>query len=68
MKLDTFVCLGILLAALFVGVLGAFLLYVPAMTILTVSPLLLGLGLMFALGMLTGRHQRKLSHAGRYAA
>jgi cyanate permease len=59
MKLDLMVCLGILLAVLFVGVVGAFLLYVPALTVLTVITLLLGLGLMFALGMLTGRRSRR---------
>jgi len=61
MKLDLMICLGILLAVLFVGSVGAFLLYVPALTLITVITLLLGLGLMFALGMLTGRRSRKLS-------
>lgn len=61
MKFDFIVCLGVLLAALFVGVVGAFLLYVPALTVFTVVTLLLGLGLMFALGMLTGRRSRRLS-------
>jgi hypothetical protein len=61
MKFDFIVCLGILLAVLFVGIVGAFLLYVPALTVLTVVTLVLGLGLMFALGMLTGRRSRKLS-------
>jgi len=55
------ICLSILLAVLFVGSVGAFLLYVPALTVITVVTLLLGLGLMFALGMLTGRRSRKLS-------
>jgi hypothetical protein len=61
MKLDLMICLSILLAVLFVGSVGAFLLYVPALTVITVVTLLLGLGLMFALGMLTGRRSRKLS-------
>jgi hypothetical protein len=61
MKLDLMICLGILLAILFIGVVGAFFLYVPALTVLTVVTLLLGLGLMFALGMMTGRRSRKLS-------
>jgi hypothetical protein len=61
MKLDFIVCLGILLAVLFVGIVGAFFLYVPALTVFTVVTLVLGLGLMFALGMLTGRRSRKLS-------
>jgi hypothetical protein len=60
MKLDFMVCLGILLAVLFLGIAGAFFLYVPALTIFTVVTLLLGLGLMFALGILTGRRSRKL--------
>jgi hypothetical protein len=61
MKLDLMICLSILLAILFVGIVGAFLLYVPALTVITVVTLLFGLGLMFALGMLTGRRSRKLS-------
>ena len=61
MKLDLMVCCGIILAVLFVGVVGAFLIYVPALTVLTVVTLLLGLGLMFALGILTGMRSRKLS-------
>jgi hypothetical protein len=65
MKLDLLVCLGILLAVLFLGIIGAFLLYVPALTVLTVVTLLLGLGLMFALGMLTGRHWRRISPFAR---
>jgi hypothetical protein len=61
MKLDFVFVLSILLAVLFLGTFGAFLLYVPILTIVTVAALLLGLGLMFALGMLTGRRSRKLS-------
>ena len=61
MKLDIMVCGGILLALLLVGVLGAFLLYVPALAVLTVVTLLVGLGLMFVLGMMTGLRSRKLS-------
>jgi hypothetical protein len=61
MKFDFIVCLGILLAAVFLATMGAFLLYVPALTLLTVIALLLGLGLMFALGILTGRRARKVS-------
>jgi hypothetical protein len=61
MKLDFMVVLGILLAMLFLGVVGAFFLYVPVLTLLTVVTLLLGLGLMFALGILTGRRARKIS-------
>lgn len=61
MKLDFMVCLGTLLAILFVGMVGAFLLYVPALTVISVVTVLLGLGLMFALGILTGRGWRKSS-------
>jgi hypothetical protein len=61
MKLDFIVCLGLLLAVLFIGIMGAFLLYVPALTVLTVVTMLLGLGLMFALGLLTGSRWRRLS-------
>jgi hypothetical protein len=61
MRLDFVICLGILLAVLFIGVVGAFLLYVPVLTVITVVTLLLGLGLMFALGLLTGSRWRKLS-------
>jgi Flp pilus assembly protein TadB len=53
MKLDFIICLGILLAIVFVGIVGAFLLYVPALTVLTVATLLIGI--------LTGRRSRKLS-------
>jgi hypothetical protein len=61
MKLDFLICLSVLLAVLFVGVVGAFLLYVPLLTVLTVITLMIGLGLMFALGILTGRRARKLT-------
>jgi hypothetical protein len=61
MKLDFMICLSILLAILFVGVVGAFLLYVPALNVFTAVTLLLGLGLMFALGILTGRRSRRQS-------
>jgi hypothetical protein len=67
MKLDLVICMGVLLAALFLGIVGAFLLYVPVLTVLTVVTLLLGLGLMFALGILTGRRARKLSHFSQRA-
>jgi hypothetical protein len=61
MKLDFVICLGVLLAVLFVGIVGAFLLFVPALSVLTVVTLVLGLGLMFALGILTGRRSRRIS-------
>jgi hypothetical protein len=66
MKLEIPVFLGFLLAVLFIGVVGGFLLYVPPLSILTVATMLLGLGFMFALGLQTGRKWRKLSrHANR---
>jgi hypothetical protein len=61
MKLDHMVCLGILLAILFVGIVGAFLLYVQTLNVIAVVTLVLGLALMFALGILTGRRARKIS-------
>jgi hypothetical protein len=61
MKLDFMVFVGALLAILFLGTVGAFLLYVPALTVLTVVTLLLGLGFMFALGIMTGRGWRRSS-------
>ncbi len=61
MRFDFIILLSTLLAVLFVGTVGAFLLYVPALTVITVVTLLLGLGLMFALGILTGRRWRKAS-------
>jgi hypothetical protein len=61
MKFDHMVCLGILLAVLFVGIVGAFLLYVQTLTVIAVVTLVLGLALMFALGILTGRRVRKTS-------
>lgn len=61
MKLDHMVCLGVLLALVFVGIVGAFLLYVQTLNVIAVATLVLGLGLMFALGILTGRRARKTS-------
>ena len=57
MKLDFVVSLSFLLAILFIGAVGAFLLYVPALTVFTVVTMLVGLSLMFALGVMTGRHK-----------
>jgi hypothetical protein len=59
MKADFVVTLSILLAILFIGSLGAFLFYVPALSMFTVVIMLLGLALMFALGLQTGRHRRR---------
>jgi hypothetical protein len=61
MKFDTAVLLSILLAILFIGTIGAFLLYVPALTVFSVASVLVGLCLMFALGLATGTRWRKLT-------
>jgi membrane-bound metal-dependent hydrolase YbcI (DUF457 family) len=61
MKLTFAVSLSILMAILFIGTVGAFLFYVPAWSVFAVATVLLGLGLMFALGLLTGRKWRKLT-------
>jgi hypothetical protein len=61
MRLDFVVCSSVLLSVLFIGIVGAFLLYVPLLSVLTVVTMLLGLALMFALGVLTGSRWRKLS-------
>ena len=61
MRVDFVVSLGILFAVLFLGIVGAFLFYVPALTLLTVVTVLLGLAGMFAIGLLTGSRWRKLS-------
>ncbi len=60
MKLDTAVCFSILLAVIFIAAVGAFLLYVPPLGILTATTMVVGLGLMFALGLMTGSRWRKL--------
>jgi hypothetical protein len=59
MKLNFAVALSILLAVLFMGTVGAFLIYVPALTVFTVASILIGLGLMFALGLAAGRQWKK---------
>jgi hypothetical protein len=61
MKLNFAIALSILLVILFIGTVGAFLLYVPALTVFTVASVLVGLGLMFALGLATGSRWRKSS-------
>jgi hypothetical protein len=68
MKLNFLVSLSILLAVLFIGTVGAFLLYVPALTVFAVTTVLLGLSLMFALGLLTGRHWRRWGATQRHLA
>ena len=59
MRLDFTICISILLAILFMGAAGAFFLYVPVLAIFTAVTLLLGLGLMFALGLIAGTRWRK---------
>jgi hypothetical protein len=61
MRRDFVIPACFLLAVLFMGTLGAFLLYVPAFTVFTVILILSGLGLMFALGLQTGARWRRLS-------
>jgi len=53
--------LSILLVILFLGTIGAFLIYVPALTVFTAASVLVGLGLMFALGLATGSRWRRSS-------
>jgi hypothetical protein len=65
MKLDIAVLLSALLAVLFIGTIGAFLLYVPALTVFSVAGVLVGLCLMFALGLATGTRWRKINRAMR---
>jgi hypothetical protein len=61
MKLNLAVSLSALLVILFIGTVGVFLIYVPALTVFTVASVLVGLGLMFALGLATGSRWRKSS-------
>jgi hypothetical protein len=61
MKLEFAVLLSVLLAVLFIGTIGAFLLYVPALTVFSVASVLVGLCLMFGLGLATGSRWRKLT-------
>ena len=61
MRLDFTILVSILLAILFLGAAGAFFLYVPVLGIFTTITVLLGLGLMFALGLIAGTRWRKVS-------
>jgi hypothetical protein len=61
MKLNFAVALSFLLTILFIGAVGAFLLYVPALSVFAVATVLVGLGLMFAFGLATGSRWRKAS-------
>ena len=53
----------ILTAALFLGALGAFLFYVPALALVVVVSTLLGLAAMFVLGFQAGRGAIRISRA-----
>jgi len=55
--------MGILSAILFLGSIGAFLLYVPALAIAAVMTTLAGLILMFVLGFQAGRGAVRISRA-----
>lgn len=61
MRLHFVICLSILLAVLFIGTAGAFFLYVPLLELFTTVVILLGLGLMFVLGLMTGSSWRRFS-------
>ena len=54
---------GILAAVLFIGSIGAFLLYVPALALAAVMTTLVGLLLMFVLGFQSGRGAIRISRA-----
>jgi hypothetical protein len=60
MRIDFAVCLSVILAVVFLVAAGAFFLYVPALAVLTTVTLVLGLGLMFVLGLMTGSRWRRL--------
>lgn len=51
--------LGIIAALMFLGTIGAFLLYVPVLSVMTVSTTLFGLLLMFVLGIQTGSRRTR---------
>lgn len=61
MRLGLFLFLSLILAALFTGVVGVFLVYVPAQTVFAAATMVLGLILMYLLGLITGRRWRRLS-------
>jgi hypothetical protein len=54
---------GVLAAVLFLGSVGAFLLYVPALALAVVMTTLVGLLLMFVLGFQSGRGDNRISRA-----
>ena len=61
MRLHFALCLSILLALLFITSVGAFLLYVPTLDLFVTIMMILGLSLMFALGLITGTRWRRMS-------
>ena len=54
LKLDLITFVTIAVGVLFAGSIAAFLLYVPLLTVMTVSGILLALGVMFGLGVQAG--------------
>jgi hypothetical protein len=54
---------GFVAAVLFLGSIGAFLLYVPALSIVVVMTTLVGLILLFVLGFQSGRGARRILRA-----
>jgi hypothetical protein len=69
MRLHFTFCLSILLALLFITSVGAFLLYVPTLDLFVTIMMILGLSLMFALGLITGTRWRRMSafvHRSRF--
>lgn len=61
MRRDLTFLVGILVGVLFLGSLGAFLLYVPILPLTVVVTTLLGLILMFVLGIQTGGRRIRIS-------
>jgi len=55
------ICLVALVAVLLLGSIGAFLLYVPILSIAVVISILLGMSLAFLLGLWAGGTRRRIS-------
>jgi len=69
MRLQFIFCLSVFLALLFISSVGAFLLYVPTLDLFVTIVIILGLSLMFALGLITGTRWRRMSafiHRARF--
>ena len=58
--------IGIISVVLFLASLGAFLLYVPVLSVMTVSTTLLGLILMFILGIQTGSRRSSIAQEKKH--